>query len=143
MTPALSPPGTSSLDRDMFALIWGPTIAAVSVVLDHAEDQGIIQQCLEGLKLAAKMAAYHHVDEVSTPSTSDCMGQNLYATLVGRVAYPAQMGQLRVKSLTLSGQVLYPRHHSTLSDHCLLPGCSASPVCCRLALPASVITKAH
>lgn len=68
-TAVLLPTGTSSLDRDMFALIWGPTIAAVSVVLDHAEDQGIVQQCLQGLKLAAKMAAYHHVDEVSTQRT--------------------------------------------------------------------------
>lgn len=26
---------SSALDRDMFSLIWGPTVAAVSVVLDQ------------------------------------------------------------------------------------------------------------
>lgn len=48
----------------MFSLMWGPTIAAVSVILDHAEDLGIVRQALDGLLLAAKMAAFHQVDEV-------------------------------------------------------------------------------
>ncbi|KAK9828895.1 hypothetical protein WJX72_002652 [[Myrmecia] bisecta] len=53
-----------ALDREMFSLMWGPTVAAVSVVLDHADDKGIVQQALDGLKLAAKIAAHHQVDEV-------------------------------------------------------------------------------
>lgn len=58
--------GAALLDRDMFSLMWGPTVAAVSVVLDHADDLSIVQQALEGLLQAAKLATYHHVDEVST-----------------------------------------------------------------------------
>lgn len=45
--------------------MWGPTVAAVSVVLDHAEDVIVVRQALETLQLAAKIAAFHHVDEVS------------------------------------------------------------------------------
>ena len=30
--------GTPAVDREMFALMWSPTVAAVSVVLDHAEE---------------------------------------------------------------------------------------------------------
>ena len=55
---------TPKLDRQMFGLMWGPTVAAVSVVLDHAEDSSIVRHALDGLLLAAKIAAFHHVDEV-------------------------------------------------------------------------------
>ncbi|GMH45726.1 hypothetical protein BSKO_13689 [Bryopsis sp. KO-2023] len=54
----------SALDRDMFSLIWGPTVAAVSVVLDQADDLTTVQTALTGLKLAAKIASYYGVDEV-------------------------------------------------------------------------------
>ena len=60
--------GSAHLDRDMFSLMWGPTVAAVSVVLDHAEDMGTVRQALDGLLQAAKLGAYHHVDEVSVNS---------------------------------------------------------------------------
>ncbi|DBA68573.1 TPA: hypothetical protein ACH3X2_013515 [Trebouxia sp. C0005] len=55
---------SAHLDRDMFSLMWGPTVAAVSIVLDHAEDMSTVRQALEGLLQAAKLGAYHHVDEV-------------------------------------------------------------------------------
>ncbi|KAI3425868.1 hypothetical protein D9Q98_007841 [Chlorella vulgaris] len=53
-----------ALERDMFGLIWGPTLAAVSVVLDNASDPAVVARALECLQLAARMAAYHQVDEV-------------------------------------------------------------------------------
>lgn len=56
--------GVEAFDRDMFCLIWGPTVAAVSVVLDHADDAAIVRQALDGLTLAARVAAHHNVDEV-------------------------------------------------------------------------------
>ena len=60
--------GSAHLDRDMFSLMWGPTVAAVSIVLDHAEDMSTVRQALEGLLQAAKLGAYHHVDEVGLPN---------------------------------------------------------------------------
>ena len=47
----------------MFMLVWGPTVAAVSVVLDHADNPVIVSTALEGLMHAARIAAYHHIDE--------------------------------------------------------------------------------
>ena len=35
--------GTPAVDREMFALMWSPTVAAVSVVLDHAEEVMALQ----------------------------------------------------------------------------------------------------
>ena len=55
---------TSALDRDMFTLIWGPAVAAISVILDQANELTTVQTTLTGLKLAAKIAFFHGVDEV-------------------------------------------------------------------------------
>ncbi|PRW57821.1 ARF guanine-nucleotide exchange factor GNOM-like [Chlorella sorokiniana] len=55
---------SEALERDMFGLVWGPTLAAASVVLDSAADAGAVQRALDCLLLAARMAAYHQVDEV-------------------------------------------------------------------------------
>lgn len=43
----------------MFGLVWGPTLAAVSVVLDNASDGGAVRRALDCLLLAARMAAFH------------------------------------------------------------------------------------
>ena len=48
----------------MFALMWSPTVAAVSVVLDHAEDLIVIRMALDGLLCAARLAQYHRLDQV-------------------------------------------------------------------------------
>ena len=41
-----------------------PLPAVCSVVLDHADDPSVMRQSLDGLTLAAKIAAQHNVDEV-------------------------------------------------------------------------------
>lgn len=62
MTPGAE--SNEALERDMFGLVWGPTLAAVSVVLDNASDGGAVRRALDCLLLAARMAAFHQVDEV-------------------------------------------------------------------------------
>jgi hypothetical protein len=47
----------------MFSLIWGPTLAAVSVILDNASEVSVVRRALDALLLAAKMAAYHQVGQ--------------------------------------------------------------------------------
>ena len=58
------PAGTPRLDRQMFILMWGPTVAAVSVVLDHAEEPAVLRRALDGFLLTAKIAAFHRIDDV-------------------------------------------------------------------------------
>ena len=48
----------------MFMLLWGPTIAAVSVILDYAEDTLVVRQALDSILLCARIASYHCLDEV-------------------------------------------------------------------------------
>ncbi|KAK9841755.1 hypothetical protein WJX81_000904 [Elliptochloris bilobata] len=62
----LQPPahGVPRVDREMFRRLWGPTVAAVSVVLDQSEEPSTVREALDGLLLTARIAAHHHVDEV-------------------------------------------------------------------------------
>ncbi|KAK3012954.1 hypothetical protein RJ639_008991 [Escallonia herrerae] len=52
------------LDRDMFAAMSGPTIAAISVVFDHAEIEDVYQTCIDGFLAVAKISACHHLEDV-------------------------------------------------------------------------------
>ncbi|KAM2069880.1 hypothetical protein ACFX16_001345 [Malus domestica] len=52
------------LDHDMFAIMSGPTIAAISVVFDHAEHEEIYQTCIDGFLAVAKISACHHLEDV-------------------------------------------------------------------------------
>ncbi len=55
----------------MFALLWGPTVAAVSVILDHSDDITVTRQALDGLLLCARIASAHCIDEVA-PFSETC-----------------------------------------------------------------------
>ncbi|XP_024515281.1 ARF guanine-nucleotide exchange factor GNOM [Selaginella moellendorffii] len=52
------------LDHDMFAIMSGPTIAAISVVFDHAEDEEVLRGCLDGFLAVAKISASHHLEDI-------------------------------------------------------------------------------
>ncbi|GAB4840057.1 hypothetical protein Ancab_020766 [Ancistrocladus abbreviatus] len=52
------------LDHDMFAIMSGPTIAAISVVFDHAEHEDVFQTCIDGFLAVAKISACHHLEDV-------------------------------------------------------------------------------
>ncbi|KAI8534738.1 hypothetical protein RHMOL_Rhmol10G0120000 [Rhododendron molle] len=54
----------SHLDHDMFAIMSGPTIAAISVVFDHAENEDVYQTCIDGFQAVAKISACHHLEDV-------------------------------------------------------------------------------
>ncbi|KAK9918480.1 hypothetical protein WJX75_004379 [Coccomyxa subellipsoidea] len=54
----------AAVDRQMFALLWGPTVAAVSVILDHSDDSAVTRQALDGLLLCARIASSQCIDEV-------------------------------------------------------------------------------
>ncbi|XP_010552770.1 PREDICTED: ARF guanine-nucleotide exchange factor GNL1 [Tarenaya hassleriana] len=55
---------SAHLDRDMFSILSGPTVAAASVVFDQAEQEGVLQRCVDGFLAIAKLSAYYHLDSV-------------------------------------------------------------------------------
>ena len=75
-------------DRDMFAMIWGPTIAAISVVFDHAEEEAVVQRALGGFLVVARVAAsYKMEDVVDNLVISLCK----FTTLLNSSLAPAQV----------------------------------------------------
>ncbi|CAL8465729.1 g5265 [Coccomyxa elongata] len=80
-----------AVDRQMFALLWGPTVAAVSVILDHAEDRVVIRQALDGLLLCARIASCLRIDEV------------LDSLLASLTKYTALLNPLSPKASVLFG----------------------------------------
>ncbi|KAK8652507.1 hypothetical protein V6N13_126538 [Hibiscus sabdariffa] len=54
----------SHLDRDMFAIISGPTIAAISVVFDQVEQEDVLQTCMDGFLAIAKISAHYHFGDM-------------------------------------------------------------------------------
>nr|CAD1822467.1 unnamed protein product [Ananas comosus var. bracteatus] len=52
------------LDRDMFAIMAGPTIAAISVVFDYGEYEEVLLKCVDGFLAVAKIAGAHHLIDV-------------------------------------------------------------------------------
>jgi brefeldin A-resistance guanine nucleotide exchange factor 1 len=70
---------TGNYDQDLFAVIWGPLIAAISVgnycslhiqltypnlVYDTADDDSILSKATEGFNLCAKISAYYELTDV-------------------------------------------------------------------------------
>ena len=41
---------TGCYDRDLFAIVWGPTVAALSFVFDRSNDDAIIQKAINGFR---------------------------------------------------------------------------------------------
>ncbi|KAF7831044.1 ARF guanine-nucleotide exchange factor GNOM-like [Senna tora] len=52
------------LDHDMFTILSGPTIAAISLVFDNAENEEIYQTCIDGFLAVAKISAHCHLENV-------------------------------------------------------------------------------
>lgn len=61
----LSAGTNAALERDMFGLVWGPTLAAASVVLDGSVDARVARRAMDGLLVAARLAARHHISGVA------------------------------------------------------------------------------
>lgn len=54
----------SMFDGDLFSIIWGPAIAAISVVFDHADDEAVLREALDGFLAVARIASAHRMQNV-------------------------------------------------------------------------------
>ncbi|KAL4568518.1 hypothetical protein LXL04_024132 [Taraxacum kok-saghyz] len=52
------------INHEMFAILSGPTVAALSVVLDLVEQEDVLQICIDGFLDVAKIAGSYHLDDV-------------------------------------------------------------------------------
>ncbi|XP_024312292.1 ARF guanine-nucleotide exchange factor GNOM isoform X2 [Brachypodium distachyon] len=52
------------LDNDIFPIMAGPSVAAISVVFDNVEHEEVLTGCIDGFLSVAKLAAFYHLDDV-------------------------------------------------------------------------------
>ncbi|KAI3824074.1 hypothetical protein L1987_05521 [Smallanthus sonchifolius] len=52
------------INNEMFAILSGPTVAALSVVLDLVDQEDVLQTCIDGFLNVAKIAGCYHLDDV-------------------------------------------------------------------------------
>ncbi|KAF5776303.1 putative Sec7 domain, guanine nucleotide exchange factor, Sec7 domain superfamily [Helianthus annuus] len=62
----------SRIGRDMFAAIAGPTVATLSAIFEHTEDEEIIHECIEGLFAVARICQYGLQDALDELLSSFC-----------------------------------------------------------------------
>ncbi|XP_064640698.1 Golgi-specific brefeldin A-resistance guanine nucleotide exchange factor 1-like [Lineus longissimus] len=55
---------TGSFDHDLFSLIWGPTVAALSFVFDKSLDDTIVQKAISGFRKCAMISAHYGLSDV-------------------------------------------------------------------------------
>ncbi|TXG61369.1 hypothetical protein EZV62_012732 [Acer yangbiense] len=60
------------LGRDMFACIAGPSVAAVSAFFEHADEDELLHECIEGLISIARIAQYGLEDTLDELLASFC-----------------------------------------------------------------------
>ena len=51
-------------DADLFAIVWSPTVAATSIVFDHAVDESVLKEALDGFLGIARVAGHHKLCDV-------------------------------------------------------------------------------
>lgn len=55
---------TGAFDSELFTLIWGPTVAALSFVFDKSSDESIIQKAVSGFRKCAMISAHNNMSDV-------------------------------------------------------------------------------
>ncbi|KAE8724843.1 ARF guanine-nucleotide exchange factor GNL1 [Hibiscus syriacus] len=63
-TPFIACDSRALLDLDMFSILSGPTIAAISVVFDQVEHEDVLQMYIEGFLAVAKISAHYRSGDV-------------------------------------------------------------------------------
>jgi len=46
-------------DHDLFSIVWGPAVAALSYVFDKSSDPVVIERALQGFQRCATIAAHY------------------------------------------------------------------------------------
>ncbi|ESO85819.1 hypothetical protein LOTGIDRAFT_130403 [Lottia gigantea] len=55
---------TGLFDHEIFTLIWGPTVAALSFVFDKSGDEAMIQKAISGFRKCAMISAHYGISDV-------------------------------------------------------------------------------
>ncbi|EDO31538.1 predicted protein, partial [Nematostella vectensis] len=54
----------SSFDQDLFCIIWGPTVAALSYVYDNGVEKSVVQKAITGFRKCSLISAHYSLSDV-------------------------------------------------------------------------------
>ncbi|KAI0212076.1 Golgi-specific brefeldin A-resistance guanine nucleotide exchange factor 1 [Lamellibrachia satsuma] len=109
---------TGMFDHDLFALVWGPTVAALSFVFDKSSDEAIIQKAVSGFRKCAMISAHYGMSDVfDNLVISLCKFTTLLSSAESADMIPVQFGnnsKAQLSARTVFG--LAHRHGDILRD---------------------------
>ncbi|KAK2190131.1 hypothetical protein NP493_86g03025 [Ridgeia piscesae] len=109
---------TGMFDHDLFALVWGPTVAALSFVFDKSSDEAIILKAVSGFRKCATISAHYGMSDVfDNLVISLCKFTTLLSSAESADMIPVQFGnnsKAQLSARTVFG--LAHRHGDILRD---------------------------
>ena len=99
-------------DADLFTVVWRPAVAAASVVFDHAVDESVLREALDGFLGVARVAGHHRLTEVMDHLVATLCKFAAPAHVVNAAAAAAasgRIGEIVSIATVCEGDSLWPR----------------------------------
>lgn len=102
-------------DHDLFSLIWGPTVAALSFIFDKSSDSAIVEKTMSGFRKCAMIAAYYGMSDVfDNLVISLCKFSSLTNTLENPKTLPLSFGSNFKAQLATKAMFRLAHHHGDI-----------------------------
>ncbi|KAG8181269.1 hypothetical protein JTE90_018788 [Oedothorax gibbosus] len=125
-------------DHDLFSLIWGPTVAALSYIFDKSSDTTVIDKTIYGFKKCAMIAAHYGMSDVfDNLIISLCKFSTLMNTTETPKSLPLSFGNNTKAQIATKAMFRLAHHHGDI----LREGWKNILDCVLLLFKASLLPK--
>ncbi|GIY37714.1 golgi-specific brefeldin A-resistance guanine nucleotide exchange factor 1 [Caerostris darwini] len=102
-------------DHDLFSLIWGPTVAALSFIFDKSSESSVIDKTLYGFKKCAMIAAHYGMSDVfDNLIISLCKFSTLTNTVETPKTLPISFGNNNKAQVATKAMFRLAHHHGDI-----------------------------
>ena len=102
-------------DHDLFSLIWGPTVAALSFIFDKSSDPTIVEKTMNGFRKCAMIAAYYGMSDVfDNLIISLCKFSSLTSCMETPKTLPLSFGSNFKAQLATKAMFRLAHHHGDI-----------------------------
>ncbi|XP_015907017.1 Golgi-specific brefeldin A-resistance guanine nucleotide exchange factor 1 isoform X3 [Parasteatoda tepidariorum] len=102
-------------DHDLFSLIWGPTVAALSFIFDKSFEPSIMDKTVKGFKKCAMIAAHYGMSDVfDNLIISLCKFSTLMNTAETPKTLPLSFGSNTKAQIATKAMFLLAHHHGDI-----------------------------
>ncbi|XP_055952129.1 Golgi-specific brefeldin A-resistance guanine nucleotide exchange factor 1-like isoform X1 [Argiope bruennichi] len=102
-------------DHDLFSLIWGPTVAALSFIFDKTSESSVIDKAIYGFKKCAMIAAHYGMSDVfDNLIISLCKFSTLTNTVETPKTLPISFGNNTKAQVATKAMFRLAHHHGDI-----------------------------